>query len=74
MCEYCKEYRKEEIAGDEFEMKKTSGYYDDRIKYSCWITKNIADKKAGIMVTNGGGNACYIDINYCPMCGRKLTK
>ena len=71
MCEYCKEYREQEITGNEFVMNKTAGYYDERIKYRCWIMKNTGDKKAGIMITNGGGNGCYIDINYCPICRKK---
>ena len=77
MCEYCKEDDKF-IHGKSIrttEWKNTAGYCfknDFKIDYlEMWIMKCKGDKKAGIMIDNGNG-ARYFDINYCPMCGRKL--
>ena len=65
-CEYCdiKEY------DDRWNKIKTlcldNGYYTDlSMFYDC------KDKKFGIMA-EGEGRA-EIKINYCPMCGRKLS-
>lgn len=76
-CKYCKEKTKNnskaiEIWGLNLEMHKTAGYKEDCIKYRCWIAKLTGDEKAGIMVSTDNGDACYFDINYCPICGRKV--
>jgi len=71
MCEYCKKRRENEICGKEFGLISTAGFKNDR-RYSSWIMKNKTDEKAGIMIATDNGNAVYFDINYCPMCGRKL--
>lgn len=73
-CKYCGDYKKNVLAfaGTDFKLIKTAGYKDDWIKYRSWIMKGDKDKKAGIMITEGGCNGVYFDINYCPMCGRKL--
>lgn len=73
MCEYCKTSPIMEIRGTEFELKPTAGFKNDR-RYSSWIMKGKADKKAGIIIATDGGNGVYFDINYCPMCGRKLKE
>lgn len=73
MCEYCKKISENEILGKKFNLQPTAGFNNDR-HYSSWIMKNKADEKAGIMIATNGGNAVYIDINYCPMCGRKLKE
>ena len=73
MCKYCKTSPIMEIGGTEFELKPTAGFKNDR-RYSSWIMKGKADKKAGIIIATNGGNGVYFDTNYCPMCGRKLLK
>lgn len=75
MCEYCREPKNKmkEICGQYFPLKPTAGFKNDR-RYSSWIMKNKDDKYAGIMICTDNGNAVYFDINYCPMCGRKLNK
>lgn len=74
MCEYCeKKGNKTEIIGKSFKLLPTAGFKNDRI-YSSWIMKCYKDKKAGIMIATNGGNGVYFDINYCPMCGRRLDK
>lgn len=37
-----------------------------------FILKGKADEKAGLIINTISGGR-YIDINYCPMCGRKLS-
>ena len=71
MCEYCEKGNKMEIHGKMFNIKPTSGFKNDRF-YSSWIMKGKEDKKAGILIATNGGNGVYFDINYCPICGRKL--
>lgn len=71
MCKYCKQREKNIIKGKDFDLLPTAGFRNDRI-YSSWIMKNENDEKAGIMISTNNGNAVYFDINYCPICGRKL--
>lgn len=73
MCEYCEEKEKIDICGRNFTLQPTVGFRNDR-HYSSWIMKGKSDKNAGIVIATNGGNAVYFDINYCPMCGRKLEK
>ena len=72
MCEYCKTIQENEINGKAFNLLPTFGFKNDR-KYSSWILKHLMDRKAGIMIATDNSNAVYFDINYCPMCGRKLN-
>lgn len=77
MCEYFRELEKLEIAGKitaTFEWKQTAGYEAPKNKndfLEMFILKGKRDKRAGLMIDSGCGFR-YIDINYCPMCGRKL--
>ena len=77
MCEYCREAEKLEIAGKTIktnEWQETAGYKAPKNKIDfleLFILKGKTDKKAGLMLYNENG-ARYIDINYCPFCGRKL--
>lgn len=57
-------------------LKPTAGYreptnYKDYL--NVFILKGKEDKYAGLMTENING-ARYIDIRYCPFCGRKLYK
>ena len=81
MCELCENHKTILTA----KWKKTAGYEPERteICYKDWVNskffeqlemfilKGKNDKKAGLMINTING-ARYIDINYCPMCGRKL--
>lgn len=73
MCKYCeiKSDDGKEINGREFKLLHTHGFKNDR-KYSSWILKHTRDIKAGIMIATNNSNAVYFNINYCPICGRKL--
>ena len=73
MCKYCEERNPLEINGKQFELNPTAGFKNDRI-YSSWIMKGKEDKKAGIMISTNGSNGVYFDIDYCPMCGRRLEE
>ncbi len=73
MCEYCEEKSQNEINGKNFNILHTFGFKNDR-RYDSWIMKGKIDRKAGIIITTNNSNAVYFDINYCPMCGRKLDK
>ena len=42
-------------------------------KYNSWIMKSKKERKAGIMILTNGCNGVYFDINYCPICGRKVS-
>ena len=71
MCEYCKDKEDRIIYGKHFKLLPTFGFKNDR-RYSSWIMKCSMDRKAGIMISTDNSNTVYFDINYCPMCGRKL--
>ena len=82
-CRYCMEYPSGRISGvsiktDEF--KETAGYKRPFIQgadvnlidwLELFILKGPTDKYAGLMVDSGNG-ARYVDIKYCPFCGRKI--
>lgn len=70
-CEYCCVDKDNEIHGKDFELHPTVSFFGDR-RYNSWILKRRDDIKPGIMIATNGTNAKYFDINYCPMCGRKL--
>ena len=71
-CEYCKGRSLKEIDGKSFNLKPTAGFENDR-KYNSWIMKSKKERKAGIMILTNGSNGVYFDINYCPICGRKVS-
>ncbi len=74
MCKYCEETTsKNHWSGKKFDVipttyLKSKSNYD---KLNCFIMKCPADKDAGLMIGTYEGYS-YIDIKYCPMCGRKL--
>lgn len=76
ICPCC--YEKEgHIAGkaiNTYNLKPTAGYTEPTIGVdylNIFILKGKEDKYAGLMIENING-ARYIDIRYCPFCGRKL--
>lgn len=78
MCEFCNTNSKGEILSGKpvrtYEWQKTAGYYESQNKrdfLEMFILKNKADKKAGLMVDSGYGYR-WVDIDYCPFCGRRL--
>lgn len=76
MCKYCERYTgKGNIRGKDFELEKTAGASDnDLMIHNAWIMKGENDERPGIMFSTHNTNAIYFDINYCPICGRKLVK
>lgn len=89
-CKYCIEFSKQEVCGisirtDDF--KHTAGYLPayqeietlgiriDRNYLDMFILKGKSDEKAGLMVkTHGGDGYRYVEISYCPFCGRYLNE
>lgn len=81
ICSYCQEdkYFKGAICGKNIytqDLKETYGYSDrmgnrERDYLNVFILKGENDRYAGLMIENING-ARYIDIKYCPFCGRKL--
>ena len=78
ICPYC--YEKDGYihskAINTYNSKPTAGYreptnYKDYL--NIFLLKGKEDKYAGLMIENLNGTR-YIDIRYCPFCGRKLYK
>lgn len=89
MCEYCYEENKHiagKLLARTPDWKNTAGYNPERNKgcfnkytrpeafeiLEAFILKGKADEKAGLFINTISGGR-FIDINYCPMCGRKLS-
>ena len=75
MCKYCEiKGSKHDIAGKEFKVNKTIVLKEkpNTDNLVCFILKGQDDKNAGLMIGTFEGYH-YININYCPMCGRKLS-
>lgn len=79
ICNYCYSKNNKSINGKPIrfnEFRNTSGYtepknYKDYLEL--FILKGDKDEKAGLMIENINGTR-FIDINYCPFCGRKLNE
>lgn len=80
MCSYCKEKEeKDMIIGKAIktsEFNRTVGYErNSEDKYpllEMFIHKGKNDKEAALVIENNFGFR-YINISYCPFCGRKLV-
>ena len=76
MCKYCNKTDESCISGAYLKVIPTKSTKEKQLypfyyKPNCFILKGTKDKKAGLMMDNL--ETCYyIDINYCPMCGKKL--
>ena len=80
ICQYCKELDSSIIGKiiQTTEFKETYGYslrlaWLEREYLNVFILKGKEDKQAGLMIDIGNG-CRYVDIRYCPFCGRKLSK
>ena len=78
ICPYC--YEKDGYIHGKvihtYNLKPTAGYKKPNNYTDClnvFILKGKEDKYAGLMMDNANG-ARYVDITYCPFCGRKLYK
>lgn len=73
MCDYCIEDKEYHISGKNLivALTETTKLNSRYCKPTCFILKGKNDNKAGLMIDNWNG-CSYVDINYCPMCGRKL--
>ena len=80
-CDYCYEKEEGDITGKSirnYKWLETAGYRNritattNKVDYlNMFILKGKKDKYAGLMIDSGNG-ARYVDIKYCPFCGRKL--
>ena len=70
MCEFCRQRKDENtIYGKDIKINQCASATD--LSYAK-IIKNVNDEKAGIIIFKQCKACGYFDINYCPMCGRKL--
>lgn len=72
-CEYCMLWKDGTIHGKDLGVNKTSRLKEkpNSDKLQAFLMRNKADDYAGIMIGTYEGFH-YININYCPMCGRKI--
>ena len=71
-CEYCKGKGKSIIWGKDLNFVKASSSNEQSNRYKSVIMQGKDDERAGIMFFDYGTTRGYIDINCCPICGRKL--
>lgn len=67
-CKYCEKHVSFEVEPTAF--LKSKGKYDE---FNIFIHKGEEDEVAGLMIGNYEGYR-YININYCPVCGRRLQE
>ena len=71
MCKYCDKHYSEKgmITGESIEIKEcaTSTDLTDCNVYQC------PNENPAIIIFSSGMSKGYIDINFCPMCGKKLS-
>lgn len=70
MCDFCKTYNENKIFGSDIPIKKCANETD---LTDAQIMGNRDNEVPGIVIYKGCVAAGYFDINYCPMCGRKLV-
>ena len=71
MCEFCRQWKDENtICGKDIKINPCASATD---LSDAQIIKNANDKKAGIVIFKQCKAGGYFDINFCPMCGRKLV-
>lgn len=72
MCEYCEELCYENtILGADIKIHKCANRADLTIAQ---IMKHASERKPGIVIYQGNLAKGHFEINYCPMCGRKLVE
>ena len=71
MCEYCERPKSHKgfMVGQEMYLNKTAANTDMR-SMQVWLSDEEAPC---LMVWDAMGRGAYVDIVYCPMCGRKLV-
>ena len=71
MCEYCESQHtcKGNFFGKDIKMPLA---FNQKGQKNCNIIKYLGEKKYQITIFDGCVPDCYVEINYCPMCGRDL--
>lgn len=72
MCEFCRHWKDENtIFGKDIKINPCASATD---LSDAQIIRNANDEKPGIVIFGKCKAKGYFDINYCPMCGRKLVE
>lgn len=72
MCRFCKEwYDKNAIFGADIKIHKCA---NETKLTTAQITENANDNKPAVVIFQDCVAKGYFEINYCPMCGRKLVE
>lgn len=72
MCRFCKEWHdKNAIFGADIKIHKCA---NETNLTTAQIMKKTNDSKSGVVIFQGGVAKGYFEIDYCPICGRKLVE
>ena len=73
MCEFCRTWHnKNTICGADIKIHKCAS---ETTLTTAQIIKNANDSKPGVVILQNNAVAKgYFEIDYCPMCGRKLAE
>lgn len=71
MCEFCREWHdRDTICGADIKIHKCARETD---LTTAQIMKSANDSKPGVVISQGGVAKGFFEINYCPICGRRLV-
>lgn len=71
MCEFCRQWHDENtICGSEMKIYKCA---KETELTTAQIMKSTNDNKPSVVIFQGGVAKGYFEIDYCPICGRKLV-
>lgn len=72
MCEFCRQWNDENtICRAEIKIHKCA---NETNLTEAQILKNVGDNKPGIVIIARTAAVGYFNIEFCPMCGRKLVE
>ena len=72
MCKFCENWHdKNTICGADIKINK---FANETNLTEAQIFKNVRDNKPGIVIFEHTAAMGYFNIEFCPMCGRKLVE
>ena len=72
MCKFCENWHDENtICGADIKIYKCA---NETNLTEAQILKNVRDNKPGIVIFANAATMGYLNIEFCPMCGRKLVE
>lgn len=72
MCKFCENWHDENtICGADIKIYKCA---NETNLTEAQILKNVRDNKPGIVIFANAAAMGYFNIEFCPMCGRKLVE